>query len=231
MKLGPVFGIAAAAVLSIAGCGDDDEAAPPAAPAGTELGAIKDYLTEHSAELAEQTEILKQQAESYYGLAEAADFDYDALLEENRAEVEEILAAGQDAYRAANPAYEEMEGIVAGVPRLAQYDVDIDAGSDGSDPENAVSFSLELPDGEVLEQPGNFMFLTETSWFATNDDFLAKGAKGDVDADGEVSFGEGLPDANFLVAAMRRSTRWRTSSMPTPRRSSRPSPTRSRRSR
>ena len=28
----------------------------------------------------------------------------------------------------ANPAYEEMEGIVAGVPRLAQYDVDIDAG-------------------------------------------------------------------------------------------------------
>ena len=117
--------------------------------------------------------------------------------------MEEILAAGQDAYRAANPAYEEMEGIVAGVPRLARYDVDIDAGSDGSEPENAVSFSLELPDGEVLEQPGNFMFLAETSWFATNEDFLAKGVYGDVDEDGEVSFGEGLPDANFPVAAMR----------------------------
>ena len=32
----------------------------------------------------------------------------------------------------ANPSYEEMEGIVAGVPRLAQYDVDIDAGADAS---------------------------------------------------------------------------------------------------
>jgi hypothetical protein len=206
MKVGQVLGVAAvAAALFVAGCGDDDEETTTSAPidAGGELGAIKQYLTDHSAELAEQTEILKQQAERYYELAEAADFDYEALLKEDRAEVEEILAAGQEAYRAANPAYEEMEGIVAGVPRLAQYDVDIDAGSDGSDPESAVSFSLELPDGEVLEQPGNFMFLTETSWFATNEDFLAEGVKGDVDGDGEVSFGEGLPDANFLVAAMR----------------------------
>ncbi len=68
-----------------------------------------------------------------------------------------------------------MEGIVAGVPRLAQYDVDIDAGADASDPENAVSFSLELPDGETLKQPGNLFFVTETSLYGTNPDFLAKG--------------------------------------------------------
>ena len=201
---GSVMASAAAAALFAAGCGDDDEPTTTAASeSGTELAAIKDYLTEHSAALAEQTEILREQAERYYELAEAADFDYEAMLKRNSEEVQEILAAGKDAYRAANPAYEEMEGIVAGVPRLAQYDVDIDAGSDASDPENAVSFSLELPDGAVLEQPGNFMFLTETSWFATNEDFLAEGIKGDVDGDGEVSFGEGLPDANFLVAAMR----------------------------
>ncbi len=205
MKLGRALGTTAAvAALFVAGCGDDEEPAPPPAiEAGSDLDAIKTYLTDHSAELAAQTEILKQQAEAYYELAEAADFDYERMLDENQQEVEEILAAGQEAYRAANPAYEEMEGIVAGVPRLAQYDVDIDAGADASDPENAVSFSLELPDGEVLKQPGNFMFLTETSWFATNEDFLAAGVKGDVDGDGEVSFGEGLPDANFLVAAMR----------------------------
>ena len=41
---------------------------------------------------------------------------------------------------AANPAYEEMEGVVAGVPELADFDVIIDAGADGSDPENAVPF-------------------------------------------------------------------------------------------
>jgi hypothetical protein len=205
MKLGPGLGAAAvAAALLFAACGDDDDetTTPEPIDAGGDLAAIKGYLTDHSAELAAQTEILKTQAEAYYDLAEAADFDYERMLEDNRGEVEEILATGQDAYRAANPAYEEMEGIVAGVPRLAQYDVDIDAGADASDPENAVSFSLELPDGETLKQPGNFMFLTETSWFATNEDFLADGTDGDVDGNGEVEFGEGLPDANFLVAAM-----------------------------
>ena len=185
----------------LAGCGDDDSA--DSDPPGPELGAIKAYLTAHTAELSRQTEVLRRQAERYHELAEAAGFDYERLLDDDAAEVERILAAGQRAYRAANPAYEEMEGIVAGVPRLAQYDVDIDAGADASDPENAVSFSLELPDGEVLKQPGNFMFLTETSWFATNEDFLARGVDHDVDGDGEVSFGEGVPDANFLVAAMR----------------------------
>ena len=48
---------------------------------------------------------------------------------------DEVQAASSTSRRRrssqANPAYEEMEGIVAGVPRLAQYDVDIDAGSDG----------------------------------------------------------------------------------------------------
>src|SRR5918996_1325461 len=96
-----------------------------------------------------------------------------------------------------------MEGIVAGVPRLAQYDVDIDAGADASDPENAVSFSLELPDGETLKQPGNLFFVTETALYGTNPDFLAKGVKQDVDGDRKVEFGEGIPDADIYVAAVR----------------------------
>ena len=195
------------ALLALAACGGDDDSPESSSSdrdrQGADLGAIKSYLTDHSAALSKQTGALREQAEAYYELAKAADFDYGAMLESDREEVESILAAGQEAYRAANPAYEEMEGIVAGVPRLAQYDVDIDAGSDASDPESAVSFSLELPNGRTLEQPGNFMFLTETSWFATNPDLLAKGAPKDVDGDGQVGFGEGLPDANFLVAAMR----------------------------
>ena len=95
---------------------------------------------------------------------------------------------------------------------------------------NAVSFSLELPDGEVLKQPGNFMFLTETSWFATNEDFLAEGVEGDVDGDGEVSFGEGLPTRTSSWRRCAPSTRWPTNSTPTRGSSSPRLPTRSRRS-
>ena len=206
MKLRLVLGtVGVAALFLVAGCGDDDEPETPApseADSGGELAAIKDYLTEHSAELAAQTEILKEQGERYYELAEAAGFDYEALLEENGDEVEQILADSKAAFEVANPAYEEMEGIVAGVPRLAQYDVDIDAGSDASDPESAVSFSLERPDGEVLKQPGNLFFVTETSLFGTNPDFLADVPQ-DVDGDGKEEFGEGVPDANTYVAAVR----------------------------
>jgi hypothetical protein len=188
----------------LAGCGGDDEGdAETRAGGADDLTAVKDYLTEHSAELSEQVTRLRENGERYYELAESVDFDYARLLEQNGDEVERVLSESKDAYIAANPAYEEMEGIVAGVPRLAQYDVDIDAGSDASDPENAVSFSLELRGGETLKQPGNLFFVTETALYGTNPDFLTKGVKQDVDGDGTEEFGEGIPDAEIYVAAVR----------------------------
>jgi hypothetical protein len=191
----------AALTLAMAGCGDDDEDTTTASDSSAgELSAIKDYLTDHTAVLAAEATTMNELAQEYYDLAEGAEFDYAKLLSENRDQVERILEQSKKAYVVANPSYEEMEGIVAGVPRLAQYDVDIDAGADASDPENAVSFSLELPNGGTLKQPGNLFFVTETSLYGTNPDFLAKGVKGDVDGDGEVAFGEGLPDANIYLA-------------------------------
>ena len=96
-----------------------------------------------------------------------------------------------------------MEGVVAGVPELADYDVIIDAGGDGSDPENAVPFSLKTPAGKTFEQPGNFFALIETRAFGTEPKFVAKGVEPDLDGDGKVTFPEALPDADFLVAAAR----------------------------
>jgi hypothetical protein len=188
--------------LGLVACGDEEKSGETTSAQGTDaadLEAIKTYLTEHSAELAGQTEELKTLGQEYYDLAEAADFDYEAMMKAHGEEVARILEDSKQAFETANPAYEEMEGIVAGVPRLAQYDVDIDAGADGSDPENAVSFSLELPDGETLEQPGNAFFVTETSLYGTNPDFLADTSQ-DVDGDGREEFGEGVPDANIYLA-------------------------------
>src|SRR5918994_68017 len=204
LSAGIVATLIALAIVAT-GCGgdDDDETTSAAAHGSANLTAVKDYLTDHSARLAEQTATLRELGEEYHELAEAAGFDYQRLLSENREGVQRILEESKAKFTEANPAYEEMEGIVAGVPRLAQYDVDIDAGADVSDPENAVSFSLQLPNGETLKQPGNLFFVTETSLYGTNPDFLAKGVKGDVDGDGSVEFGEGLPDANVYVADVR----------------------------
>ena len=191
------------AALAIAGCGSDDESdtTTAAAASAQDLSAIKDYLTDHSAALAASATEMRELGDEYYDLAEAADFDYAAMLAENQADVQRILEEAKAVFVEANPAYEEMEGVVAGVPRLAQYDVDIDAGADASDPENAVSFSLDLPNGETLQQPGNLFFVLETSLYGTNPDFLAQGVRADIDGDGEVAFGEGLPDADIFAAA------------------------------
>jgi hypothetical protein len=194
------------ALAFVAGCGGDDEpdtaAQPsPAAAAEADLGAIKTYLLDHTARLNASVATLQQDAQAYYDLAESVDFDYGRLLDEKRTEAAAAVKAIQDGHVKANPDYEEMEGVVAGVPELADYDVIIDAGADKSDPENAVPFSLETPNGRTFEQPGNFFALVETSAFGTEPKFVAKGVEPDLDGDGTVTFGEALPDADFLLAA------------------------------
>jgi hypothetical protein len=194
------------AVAAVAGCGGDDEPEPaaqetPAAAQQADLGAIKDYLLSHTASLQEHTATLVEDAATYHALAEEAGFDYAKVLGDER--TAGLVEKMQATFREANPAYEEMEGVVAGVPSLADFDVIIDAGADKSDPENAVPFSIKTPAGKTYEQPGNFFFLLETSLWGTEEQFAAKGVRPDLDGDGKVTFGEALPDADFLVAAAR----------------------------
>ncbi len=195
--------VAFVAVAALAGCGgEDSESTAQNAPAvATDLTAVKDYLLDHTSRLQGDTAKLATQAEAYYKLAESENFDYGKLLATHRSEVADQVKAMQETYIDANPAYEEMEGVVAGVPTLADYDVIIDAGSDKSDPENAVPFTVKTPAGRTFEQPGNFFLLIETSLWGTEPKFAAKGVTPDLDGDGKVEFGEAVPDADFLVAA------------------------------
>jgi len=188
------------AAALVAGCGSDDSSSDSDA-GDTGLTATKSYLTDHSAELVSNVAKIQAASDAYYDLAKASDFDYAKMLKSNCEAVDSALTDAKEAFVAANPNYEEMEGIVAGIPRTAQYDTDMDAGSDASDPESAVSFNLTTPDGKVLKQPGNLFFLLETSLYGTNKDLVVKGVKPDVNCDGKVEFGEGLPDANILKAS------------------------------
>ena len=199
--------LALSAALVLAACGSDEKdsgaATTTTAAAGADLTPVKQYLLDHTERLQRNTGTLQKDAEAYYALAEQADFDYAALLAGRRAEVKRLVERMQQDFHAANPAYEEMEGVVAGVPELADYDVIIDAGGDASDPENAVPFSIETPAGKTFKQPGNFNFLVETAVYGTEPKFQAKGVKADLNGDGKVAFGEAVPDADFLVATAR----------------------------
>ena len=140
-------------------------------------------------------------AEEYDALAKSVDYDYARLLAEHREEVSRILEDAKKTWIEANPYYEQVEGVVAGTPSLAEYDIILDAGSSKEeDPESAVPFDLKLSDGRVLEQPGNLFNLTEGMLWGTRPDLTGQ-AEADLDGDGKVEFGEALPDALVLASA------------------------------
>ncbi|MEZ4619019.1 MAG: imelysin family protein [Caldilineaceae bacterium] len=113
-----------------------------------------------------------------------------------------MLQQARSAWIATSPDYEKMEGIVAGTPALADFDVILDAGGSGADdPENAVPFDLTLPNGDVLPKPGNLFGVTESTLWGTGPAYTVAGLEADLNENGAIDFGEQLPDANVLKAA------------------------------
>jgi Imelysin len=186
----------------LAACGAPAASAPTAAPApaaSDDLSGIKTYLVGKAGELKAASRDLKAISDRYYDMARAANFDYAAVAKDKRADLVTSINDARDVWKKASPLYEQMEGIVAGTPSLAQFDVDMDAGSskaDGND--NVVGFDLKLPDGRVLEKPGNLFGVTESTLWGTFDDYRVKDVTLDIDGDGKQSFGDTMPDANVL---------------------------------
>ena len=195
--------VAAICAAGLAGTasGSSGKAAAP-----TSLSGIKSYLLGRSQTLVGELAASRARAERYYALAKTSGFDYGELWQQHGPAVSRLLLASKPSFDRAHRAYEEEEGIIAGVPSLAQFDVIMDSGtSSADDPKTAVPFDLRLPDGRVFKRPGNYFHaLLEPTLYGTDPRFVAKGQeKVDLDGDGKVEFGEVLPDANALVAIMR----------------------------
>jgi len=157
-----------------------------------DLSAIKTYLLRRSTALKESSSVLQKTSDAFYGLAKDAKFDYAALLTSKKAEVVQLLQAAQQAWVTLNPEYEQMEGIVAGVPFLSKFDPILDAGVKGE-----VDFDVTLPDGQVLSKPGNLMGLTEMTLWGTDKTYIIDIAV-DFDGNSKQDFGEVVPNAVYL---------------------------------
>jgi hypothetical protein len=156
---------------------------------------------ENVAELQTSAAQLEAAALEYYTLAESAGFDYNALWANDRLAAATALLGARDAWLSASPLYEQVEGVVAGVPSLAEFDVILDAGASGADdPEGGVPFDLTLRDGRVLERPGNLFGVLETTLWGTRPDY-SSGVWADLNFNSEQDFSELLPEANVLLAA------------------------------
>jgi hypothetical protein len=198
-KSTPRFHLLLTAILSLAlvlnGCGESSSATPPpTTPQHTNLPGIKTYLVQKATDLRNHTVALQQTAGQYYELAQTYHFDYTSLWQQKQEQVHQLWSQAKTDYLAANSAYELMEGIVAGVPSLAEYDTNLDAGiaaSEGS--EDVVTFDLQLPNGKILPKPGNYFFLAEATLWGTKAEWTVPVVKAD-----RAHEGVGLPDANML---------------------------------
>lgn len=166
-----------------------------------DLSQVKSYVVSEAAAMKKGTEELRTIAGRYFDLASQSSFDYATMLETNAMEVPGLIAAAKKAWLTASTHYELNEGLIAGVPSLSHFDVIIDAGPSGEeDPAGALDWTLELPDGTVLEKPGNYFHsLLEPSIWGTTPAFV--GLKVDIDGDGDIGVGDVLPEANLFKAA------------------------------
>lgn len=182
----------------------------PATEAGVETAAetpainldnVKAYTVEHGEQMQSFAAQLEEQAAAYYSIVEGAGFDYEAAWETSAADLAGLITDMRGTWLEASTHYELDEGIVAGVPELADYDTWIDAGPPASEaPDEAYEWTLELPNGEMLESPGNiFHTLLEPTLYGTNPEFV--GAEVDLDGDGTLDFTEVLPEANILYGS------------------------------
>lgn len=175
------------------------EEATPEAIESTDLSDIKQYLQTNVEALEAAASELVKASDRYYALTLEVDFDYAALWKQRSAEAMAALTEARTAWMAASPLYEKVEGIVAGTPALATFDVILDAGASGDeDPENAAPIDLTLPNGRVLLRPGNLFGVTESTLWGTDSDYIAGNVAADWDGDGALAFGEVAPDANVL---------------------------------
>lgn len=172
----------------------------------TDLDAIKTYVADNAELMQTATASFLETAEGYYGRLQSlggGEEAYTLLAEEHAFEAVAMVEALREAWFNASLYYELNEGIVAGTPALEQFDVLLDAGASAEDdPEEALEWTLVLPDGTELDSPGNlFHSLAEPALWGTNPDFIALEVELET-ADGDVI--TALPDANLILGIVQR---------------------------
>lgn len=160
------------------------------------LAEVKTFTLEHTARLSADATALKAKVDAYAAIIAAHGGDYAAALAAQGPELAGAIKDIRAAWLVASNDYETIEGIVAGVPSTAHFDLILDAGNPGTAAEDVADYDLSLPDGTVLHQPGSlFHSLSEPLYWGTDAAHLT--LPGDVNGDGTLAPGEGLFDANL----------------------------------
>ncbi|RDL50629.1 hypothetical protein BLJAPNOD_01752 [Ensifer sp. M14] len=171
------------------------------------LANVKQFTLEHNHQLVVQAELLEVAVAEYAGVIAAHDGDYAAAWSVDGVRLAKQIGAIRALWLDTSNQYETIEGIVAGIPATAKYDLILDAGNPGTEQEDVAEYDLSLPDGTVLKRPGNlFHGITEPLLWGMNESGIKLPV--DLNADGKVTRGEMLFDANLGLGAVQALAHW-----------------------
>jgi hypothetical protein len=171
-------------------------------PAGSD---VKGYLLEALGRIEQASEEFLANAIAWQKLVDANGGDPVKAFAQSPDEVMRLVAALRENYKAMDSfGYETIEGIVAGVPKLSDFDVYLDAGVPKDQAGSGTPVApvvLALPDGSRIDREGClFTYLVEPMLWGSNKKLIVPV---DLDRNGKIGPRESLPRADILVTVAR----------------------------
>ncbi len=126
--------------------------------------SVKSYLLQKLEKMTTASEDFVKNSEGYSALVAEHGGSVEAAYKADPKQMEKLVAKLRDDYKAMDSfGYETIEGIVAGVPSLADYDIYLDAGVPASEgPEGVAPVVLVLVNGEKIDKQGSlFTYIIE----------------------------------------------------------------------
>jgi Imelysin len=161
---------------------------------------VKGYLLGTLTKMEQASDEFFANAVAYQKLVDANGGDPAKAFAQSPEETMRLVAVLRENYKAMDSfGYETIEGIVAGVPKLSDFDVYLDAGvpkdqAGGGTPVAPVI--LTLPDGSRIDREGClFTYLIEPMLWGSNKKLVVPV---DLDHDGKIGPRESLPRADVL---------------------------------
>ena len=126
--------------------------------------SVKSYLLQKLEKMTTASEDFVKNSEGYSALVADHGGSVEAAYKADPKQMEKLVAKLQDDYKAMDSfGYETVEGVVAGVPSLADYDIYLDAGVPASEgPEGVAPVVLVPVNGEKIDKQGSlFTYIIE----------------------------------------------------------------------
>jgi len=165
----------------------------PYSHAAEEAPSVKGYLLKTLSKMKGASEDFVKSSGDYADLVKASGGNVEAAYKADSNKVDALIEKMRADYKTMDSyGYETIEGIVAGVPSLSDYDIYLDAGVPASEgPDNVAPVVLDLGNGEKISKQGClFTYIIEPTLWAGNKKYVVK-----------LSNGKELPRPEVLAAA------------------------------